>query len=167
MHQRWQSGAALAMMAAWSGQAATESKSGRYTMQPVEGGMVRLDTETGVMSLCKQTVGAWSCDAMPDSQQSLRDQLAKLEAENQALKDENHRLEDTFGLGEPKKDGGPDKGAEGSPLNQDTGPPAPKSNIPNEKDVDQMFDYVEGMLRKFRERIDRLEKEKTDEGRPL
>ncbi len=31
--------------------------------------------------------------------------------------------------------------------------------MPNERDVDKLFDYVEGMVKKFKERIDRLERE--------
>ncbi len=43
----------------------------------------------------------------------------------------------------------------------DTVPPAPPGDlpVPNERDVDKLFDYVEGMVKKFKERIDRLERE--------
>ena len=52
----------------------------------------------------------------------------------------------------------------------DSVPPAPPGNLdmPTEKDVDKLFDYVEGMVKKFKERIDRLEKEaKKKEETPL
>lgn len=35
--------------------------------------------------------------------------------------------------------------------------------MPTEKDVDKLFDYVEGMVKKFKERIDRLEREAKKE----
>ena len=35
---------------------------------------------------------------------------------------------------------------------------APKARIPSEQDVDRMFDYLEGMVRKSKERIERLDR---------
>ena len=133
---------------------AADPPKGRYTMLPTEGGFVRLDTETGVTSICARRGDDWACEAMPDGQQALRDQIAKLEAENKRLQDEMRLMEETIGIaprpGEP--------GAAG-PMSPDAGPPAPKPTIPTEKDVDRMFDYIEGMVRKFKERIERMEKD--------
>lgn len=130
-------------------------------MMPVEGGYVRLDTRTGIASICSKRGEAWACEAMPDAQQEMRDVISRLEGENAKLKDELKQMEDTFGLSAPKP-GGPD----GGPLSPDAGPPAPKAQIPSEKDVDRMFDYIEGMVRKFKERIERLDKETPPAGKP-
>ena len=93
----------------------------------------------------------------------MRDQIAKLEAENKDLKEEKQKMEESAGLGgsqPPAIDGAP--GAAGSE------PPAPKSTLPDEKDVDRMFDYVEGMMKKFKERIEKMQKEeKEKQGTPL
>ncbi len=55
------------------------------------------------------------------------------------------------------------------PLAGDTVPPAPPGDlaVPTERDVDKLFDYVEGMVKKFKERIQRLEKEAQKEQTPL
>ena len=145
--------------AALAGAGATDG-AGRYTMMPAEGGFIRLDTVTGIMSMCARRNEAWSCEPMPDSQTAMRDELSKLEAQNKKLSEELRQMEETFGLRSPAP--GPQEGGAGAP---DAGPPAPKAQIPSEKDVDQLFDYIEGMVRKFRERIERMEKE-HGESRP-
>ena len=40
---------------------ADDMPAGRYQLQPVEGGVVRLDTATGEMTLCKADVGKLAC----------------------------------------------------------------------------------------------------------
>ena len=75
----------------------------------------------------------------------LKKRVEQLEAEARALEAEK-RLRD---------------GPLGAPSAGDAAPPPPPGDlpVPNERDVDKMFDYVEGMVKKFKERIDRLERE--------
>lgn len=120
----------------------------RYTMTPSPDGFVRLDTITGAVSLCAKKDGEWACRALPDDQRSLQERIARLEQENRELKDENRRLEDVMGLN--------GKQAPGAPTTPD-GSSGGKIPLPTEKDVDKAFDYVEGMLRKFRERLKQLD----------
>ncbi len=130
-------------------------KPGRYVMTPSGDGMVRLDTETGDVSLCAKKDGDWACQPAPETGKALRSENDRLIAENKGLKDEIRRLEETLGIGEPKPG--------------DEGPsPSPKGKIelPSEQDVDKAFDYFEGMIRKFRERLKKLEEPKP-EGAPL
>lgn len=106
-----------------------EEKPGRYTMSPVEDGFVRLDTETGEMSICKRgNDGGWACSPMADSS--------------------------------------PPKGNPGIPPSAALpDAPAPdaspngKFQIPTEEDVDKLFDYVERMTKKLKERLKRLEEQ--------
>ena len=123
---------------------------GRYSMSPTEGGFVRLDTQTGVMSLCRGKAEAWSCTDMPESADASRKRAEDLDKENQKLKDEIKRLEETFGL------------AEGAPSGD-----KPKFTMPDEKDVDKAFDYLETMIKKFRERMKKLEEKEGGNGTPL
>ncbi len=103
---------------------------GRYAMSPTEGGFVRLDTQTGAMALCNR--------------------IDALEKENQKLKDDIKRLEETFA------------------ETPGAGPDGPKSfTMPEEKDVDKAFDYVESMIKKFRERMKKLEEKEGAQGTPL
>lgn len=42
--------------------AEAQEKPGRYTMSPVDGGFLRLDTETGALALCKKKGEQWACE---------------------------------------------------------------------------------------------------------
>jgi hypothetical protein len=124
-----------------------EDRPGRFTMTPVEGGFMRLDTETGATSLCKSRDSA--CTVLPDSETTLRGEIDRLKDENAKLKAENKGLQDmvAMGAGKPGEDGKPGDG---------------KLNLPSEHDVDKAFDYVESLVKKFRERMKRLDKEGKD-----
>ncbi|MCB1521851.1 MAG: hypothetical protein KDJ37_14935 [Hyphomicrobiaceae bacterium] len=156
-------GMAFAVMAVVASTATAQEPVPRFQMKPTDDGFVRLDTQTGAVSLCARANGDWACRAMADDQKTLQDKIARLEDENRSLREENRRLEDVMGLnpGSPDaKPGGPD-GAPGAPGN--------KFSIPSEKDIDKAFDYFEGMLKKFRERLEKLEEpaKKKNEGVPL
>jgi hypothetical protein len=130
----------------------------RFTMTPTEGGVVRLDTETGAVSVCTRKDGQWSCEAMPEERQALRREIERLQAENKRLRGELNQPGQAPGLATPEKGAEPPSGE----------PPAPKESfeLPSEKDIDQAFDYLEGMIRKFRDRMKQLgEPEKP--GTPL
>lgn len=130
---------------------AADDKPGRYSMTPTDGGFIRLDTETGAVSLCAKKDAGWACELMPDGQTAARKELDALKAENKALKDEIKRMEEVFALGDRKpgdgRPGGDDRpgGARG------------KLELPTEQDVDKAFDYFEKMMKKFRERMKRIE----------
>ena len=130
---------------------AAEEGGGRYTMTPMtptDNGVVRLDTQTGVMALCTGSDGHWSCQDMNDSQRTLTSEIDKLRAENKSLKEQVEQMEQTLGLAE----GGPD-----APK------PPGKFTLPTEEDVDTAFDYLERMLKKLQGRMEKL-KEKHENG---
>jgi hypothetical protein len=156
-------GIAVALLAVAAPALAAGEEAGRYTMTPVEGGFARLDRETGAMSICTGKEGDWVCKPVAEKQQEMQRRIEQLESENKTLKTEAKPAEP------------PLSSPEGAPMpgdapTGDTVPPAPPGNLdmPTEKDVDKLFDYVEGMVKKFKERIDRLEKEaKKKEETPL
>lgn len=117
-----------------------DTAKGRYTMSPVEGGLLRLDTQTGAMSLCTRKAETWSCEPVGDKSAS-GTAAPGLDAENKALKDRVKQLEDEIAAS-----GG---GA----------PPAPKSQLPSEEDVDKALDYVERVFKKFRDRMRKYEQD--------
>jgi hypothetical protein len=58
----------LAVAVLTAGTAAfAQERTGRYTMSPVEGGFLRLDTETGALALCTRRAETWSCEPVNDS----------------------------------------------------------------------------------------------------
>lgn len=133
--------------------AAQESAAGRYTMHKTDDGFVRLDTQTGAVSLCQKDNGGWRCREIANASEQEKnagagagaDELAQLRQENKELREEIVRLEELLGLR------GPSEGSR---------PRDHSFKLPSEKDVDQAFDYFERMLRKFQDRLKRLEQEK-------
>jgi hypothetical protein len=122
----------------------TEEGGARYSMTPTANGVVRLDTQTGAMSLCTGTTGQWSCQDMNDSQRTLTAEIDRLRAENKSLKDQLDQTDQTLGLNEP----GPD-----APK------PSAKFTLPTEQDVDKAFDYLEAMAKKIHKRLDKLQEQ--------
>jgi len=119
-----------------------EESGGRYSMTPTPNGVVRLDKETGAMSLCTGTAGQGSCQDMNDSQRTLTAEIDRLRAENKSLKDQLDHVDQNLGL----NDNGPDT-------------PKPKFTLPTEQDVDRAFDYLEAMAKKIHERLDKLQEQ--------
>ncbi|MFO1136225.1 MAG: hypothetical protein U1E30_13695 [Rhodoblastus sp.] len=77
-------GPALAAGAASSSGDATEN--GRYSMTPVEGGFLRLDTRNGMVSLCKVENGSAFCRAATEERAALESEIDRLVKQNEALK---------------------------------------------------------------------------------
>lgn len=132
---------------------ATGDRPGRYSMSPAEGGgIVRLDTETGQMSLCQRRDGEWACRDMAEPSGGLSAEIERLRAENLRLKAEIRQMEEIM-LGD-KKDEGTRRQGRGLEF-----------KLPSEQDVDSAMDYVSRMLRKFREKMKELEADQK--GTPL
>ncbi|MBL8848026.1 MAG: hypothetical protein JNN24_19865 [Hyphomicrobium zavarzinii] len=151
----WLLGSLAVVLAAPAWAAGNES--GRYTMSPTEGGVIRLDRETGAMSFCAGKEGEWSCKEMPETESALKKRVEELEGEKRALEAEKRMRDGALGGPSVKEPEAGEPHAEAVP------PPPGDLPVPNERDVDKLFDYVEGMVKKFKERIDRLEREAKKE----
>lgn len=115
-----------------------EERPGRFTMQPVDGGYLRLDSATGDMSICSRSGGAFECKPVQDDR-GLQSEIARLSEENKELKAEVKRLEELLDT-----DG-------------DHRPP-PKFELPKEEDVDKALTYLERVFKKFRDKLKELDK---------
>ncbi len=72
---------------AFADDAATpDNGEGRYTFNKVADGFVRLDTQTGEVALCSKRSVGWACEAAPEDRAVLENEIARLRAENGALK---------------------------------------------------------------------------------
>ncbi len=118
-----------------------DDKPGRYAMQPVEGGILRLDTETGQMALCTKSGTGLVCEPVQEPAANDRD-ADRIAAENRDLKAEIKRLEDLLA-----------ENARGPSGRH------PRLELPSEEDVDKALSYMERMLRKFRDKLKELENE--------
>ena len=63
-----------------------DTNGGRYTLNKVADGYVRLDTQTGEVALCSQRTVGWACQAAPEDRAAFENEIARLRGENAALK---------------------------------------------------------------------------------
>ena len=133
--------------------AVAQEKPGRYVMSPIQGGFARLDTETGLMSVCKGTADNFKCELAPDSTADAQKDAEKRTAEAKELRGEIKRLEELLGLGDKVP------GAPGSRQAEEQRPggTGPAFKLPTEAEVDQALDYIEKMVKKFKSRLKQLE----------
>ena len=94
---------------------------GRYVLEKVEQGFLRLDRETGAMALCAAKAGVWECDAIKDQGLDLTAELARLKAENEKLKTRVAELEKAVGV----------------------------TKLPSDQEVDRMMDIFGKMFDRF------------------
>jgi hypothetical protein len=104
---------------------------------------------------------------MADTQQAMRRELDRLQAENETLRRD----------GRTGRDGGPRDGEQDRSASravpryapEDAEPPeGGKIPMPSEEDVDKLFDYVERMAKKLKERMQKLEEQQgSGKGTPL
>ena len=176
-------GAGLALAMLHPAQAQTPPKTSlngppeaaRFTMQPVEGGLMKLDTTTGTMSFCSAkaggaAAGAWICEAVPEDRAALEAEISRLQRRVAEL-EKGRAGTGTGGTGT----GVPDimappstEAPKDSPKDEPSGPPdaakpAPKSDqeLSDEarKRLDQAMDMVEQVFRRFFDMVDRLRRE--------
>lgn len=107
---------------------------------------LRLDTKTGEVALCSPRAVGWACEAAPEDRAVLESEIARLRAENGALKKEllSHNL--------PLP---PDAAAEA---------PAASSNqivvpLPSNADIDRVVAMVGQAWRRFVEAVQRAQKQ--------
>jgi len=65
-----------------------DSAGGRYTFSRVADGFLRLDAQTGEVSVCGQRTVGWACQAVPEDRAVLQNEIARLRSDNAALKKE-------------------------------------------------------------------------------
>ncbi len=66
--------------------ATPDNGGGRYTFSKVAEGFLRLDAQTGEVSVCSQRTVGWACQAVPEDRAVLENEIARLRKENAALK---------------------------------------------------------------------------------
>lgn len=115
-----------------SGQALSEEPiANRFTLEKTENGFVRMDTQTGEMSICTEKDGQLVCRLAADERRALEDSLSDLSARVAELE----RRLDTLASGE-SRDG-----------------------IPDEAELDRALSAMEKMMRGFFGMVEELKKD--------
>lgn len=109
-----------ACLIAGSAQAQAPGENGRYSMSPVEGGFLRLDTRTGEVSMCRPAGDDVRCRAAPDDVAALQSEIDRLAKENAELKAR------VAGVS-----------------------PTPPPNSRTREEMDRAFDYAERFMRRM------------------
>jgi|GEM_PF-573392 len=142
--------------------AAQKALSGRYSMHKTDTGFIRLNTQSGTISVCQYTKSEWVCKIVADDARKLESKIAalekrnaKLEAEIRQLREGKDRRDMPEQSSPPEKHSGPVPG-EGPEAESE--PKRHSFHLPTEKEVDKALDYFENMLRKFQDRLNRLER---------
>jgi hypothetical protein len=134
---------------------------GRYSMIPVEDGVLRLDTHTGALSLCQSEDGAWACKPIADGTPAHDATAADTARQIEALRAEIRQLREQIGQGKSSSERLGDAPRAGPPYS-DSLPRTPgrdRGDLPSEDDVDRMMDLMERFIERFRGLMERLENE--------
>ena len=122
------------------GASAASANEGRFIMERAEDGFVRLDTQTGEMSLCKLQDQQIVCRFAADERRAFEEEITLLE-------ERVDLLEETFATDGRTLDNG----------------------LPTEDEIDRTMGIIENMMRRFLGVIEEFEGKKPEEqaGKPL
>jgi hypothetical protein len=128
-----------------------DSEHGRYSFSKVAEGFLRLDTQTGQVSVCSQRAVGWACQAAPDDRAVLENEIARLRAENAGLKKEMlaHGLA-LPGTAAPESSGAHDSGSHDNDIT---------IRLPDNADIDRIVAYAGQLWHRFVEAIARAQKQ--------
>jgi hypothetical protein len=122
------------------------SEGGRYGFSKVDAGFLRLDTQTGAVSVCSQRTVGWACQAVPEDRAVLENEIARLRSENVTLKKEIL----AHGLPLP---------AGAMPEAPGTGDGSVTLRLPDNAEIDHAMALVGRLWQRFVEAIARAEKQ--------
>jgi len=126
--------------------ATPDNAGGRYTFNKVADGLLRLDTQTGEVSVCSQRTVGWACQAAPEDRAVLETEIARLRSESAVLK------KDILSHGLPLPSGAvpePPTAHDGDVI----------VRLPDNADVDRAVAYVGRIWHRFVEAIARAQKQ--------
>jgi hypothetical protein len=95
----------------------------RFSFQPVDGGLMRLDGDTGQVSFCTRSGADFACRSVADDRAALQEEIDRLRRENELLK---------AGGGKPPS------GQQGGGL-----------KLPSEQELDKAMGLFEQMIRRM------------------
>jgi hypothetical protein len=156
----------LAGITGATAQAMPDTDNGRYALSPVADGVLRLDTRTGVTSICNDKGAGWACHALPDEQAAFDETIGRLQKDNEALKAQLAQREPavTGKIDEPlpKADSLKPPGPKVAENERKIEIPKIEIPLPSDRDVDRMMSFAEQAWRRLVEMADRVQKDLRD-----
>ena len=144
-------GAAMALtVPATADDATPDSANGRYMFNKTADGVVRLDTQSGQVSLCSQKGVSWVCEAAPEDRAVLENEIARLRTENAALKKE------ILARGLPLPPGAmpePSTAQSSTSQNSITVP------LPSDADIDRVTAFANRVWNSFKDMVGRAQQQ--------
>jgi hypothetical protein len=127
-----------------------DTAGGRYMFSKQPGGFLRLDTQTGEVSLCSQKAVGWACEAAPEDRAALENEIARLRTENATLK------KDILARGLPLP-----AGVMPEPLAQNDEPQNAVSSLhlPSDADIDRMAAFMDRVWHRFVDAVERAQQQ--------
>ncbi|MGO4682961.1 hypothetical protein [Hyphomicrobium sp. 2TAF46] len=141
---------------------------GRYSMLPIDGGVMRLDRETGGVAICARVDNELACRAIEDrTNVPQADELAALRAENRQLKQRIREMTAAIESGDLKPSTPDGSGPRGqTPGEPNAGPPGENLQLPTDAEMDQALDYLSRVYKKIRDHVRDLDKDSSPPGQP-
>jgi hypothetical protein len=94
--------------------------SSRFSFQPVDGGLMRLDSETGHVSLCTKAGDGFACRSVADDRAAMQEEIDRLKRENEQLRQAGVKA-----------------------------PPGGGLKLPSEEEIDKAMGVFEKMMRRM------------------
>jgi hypothetical protein len=132
--------------ASFADDATPDTNGGRYTLNKVTDGFVRLDTQTGEVALCSQRTVGWACQVAPEDRAAFESEIARLRGENAALK------QALLSRGLPLPSGA-------TPERPGTHDNDITIRLPDDADIDRAVAYVGRLWNRFVDVVNRAQKQ--------
>ncbi len=113
-----------------------DTENGHYSMSPVADGVMRLDTRSGQMSLCRKRSDLWVCESVADDRGAYEKEIGRLQQKITGLEAE-------LGRG-ANKDG--------------------DLKLPSDAELDRVMKFFENVFRRFIGMVEGLQREKQQKG---
>jgi hypothetical protein len=135
--------AAILIGPARADEPAPDTAGGRYVFSKQANGFLRLDTQSGAVSLCSEQPVGWACQAAPEDRAVLENEIARLQSENAGLK----KILLAHGLSLPP-------GVEGPSTQNDS-----TLRLPSDADIDRAIAFVGQVWQRFIDALARAQKQ--------
>lgn len=130
-----------------SGTPPSPATGGRFSFQTVEGGLLRLDSQSGQVAFCGPRSAGWTCQPVPEERAALEQEIARLQDQTEKLRG------DLAALREPPP---PRPPAELTPPGAKS---EPKLKLPSAEDVERARAAIEDAWQRLMEMIVTLQRD--------